>query len=156
MKNLVNGGHPGAVTDNKTLLGARRRRFFAADDDVTNPVFLWLPDDTATQGGTDNFFNSGDMSRAHQGSLHQPERLLHPVSSGPGRRTSTDTTSRTTATDNLETNYGPNGRDIFRGPFQTRFDFSVFKTFKFGERFGLKLQADAFNLFNHASFDALQ
>jgi hypothetical protein len=35
-----------------------------------------------------------------------------------------------------------------------RFDLSIFKNFKINERVALKFQADAFNLFNHPSFDA--
>jgi hypothetical protein len=56
--------------------------------------------------------------------------------------------------DTFETSYGSNGRNIFRSPFQTRFDFSVFKTIKVSERVALKFQADAFNIFNQPSFDA--
>jgi hypothetical protein len=59
-----------------------------------------------------------------------------------------------TVCDTQETSYGNNGRNIFRAPFQTRFDFSVFKNFKLSERVALKFQADAFNIFNHPSFDA--
>jgi hypothetical protein len=55
--------------------------------------------------------------------------------------------------DNAETGYATGGRNVFRSPFQTRFDFSVFKTFKLNERFNMKFQADAFNLFNHPSLD---
>ncbi len=56
--------------------------------------------------------------------------------------------------DNVETGYGPAGRNNFRGPFQTRFDMSVFKNIRLSERFNLKYQADFFNLFNTPSFDA--
>ncbi len=59
-----------------------------------------------------------------------------------------------TICDNLETGYGNTGRNIFRGPFQSRFDFSVFKDFKLSERFKLRYDAQFFNLFNHPSFDA--
>jgi hypothetical protein len=55
--------------------------------------------------------------------------------------------------DNFETGYGSGGRNMFRGPFQTRFDFSVFKDFKLTERFHLKYNAQFFNIFNHPSFD---
>ena len=41
-----------------------------------------------------------------------------------------------------------------RGPFQTRFDFSVGKTFSLSERIKLRFNFDAFNAFNHPSFDA--
>jgi hypothetical protein len=63
------------------------------------------------------------------------------------------TINGTQVCDNFETAFGNNGRNLFRSPFQTRFDFSVFKNFKLGERFRLKFEADAFNLFNHPSFD---
>jgi hypothetical protein len=59
----------------------------------------------------------------------------------------------TGACDYYETPYATGGRNIFRGPFQSRFDFGVFKTFKIGERFSLKYDAQFFNIFNHPSFD---
>jgi hypothetical protein len=55
--------------------------------------------------------------------------------------------------DNLETGFGPASRNIFRGPFQSRVDVSVFKNFKITERFRLKFDIQAFNVFNHPSFD---
>jgi hypothetical protein len=58
------------------------------------------------------------------------------------------------AGDTFETNFGGTGRNIFRSSFQTRFDLSVFKEFRLSERFKLRFDAQAFNLFNHASFDA--
>jgi hypothetical protein len=64
------------------------------------------------------------------------------------------TAGTTTACDYSETGYSTIGRDLFRGPFQTRFDFSVFKNFKLSERFNLRYDAQFFNLFNHPSFDA--
>lgn len=59
----------------------------------------------------------------------------------------------TGACDTFENGYSTNGRNLFRGPFQTRFDFSVFKDFKLTERFKLRYDAQFFNLFNHPSFD---
>jgi hypothetical protein len=55
--------------------------------------------------------------------------------------------------DNLETGFGPASRNIFRGPFQSRVDVGVFKNFKITERFRLKFDIQAFNVFNHPSFD---
>jgi len=55
--------------------------------------------------------------------------------------------------DTQETGFGSTGRNVFRAPFETRFDFSVFKNFKINEKFNLKYEFDAFNLFNHPSFD---
>jgi hypothetical protein len=55
--------------------------------------------------------------------------------------------------DNYETPYTTGGRNIFRGPFQNRFDFGLSKNFKFKERWALKYDVIAFNIFNHPSFD---
>jgi hypothetical protein len=55
--------------------------------------------------------------------------------------------------DNLETGFGATGRNIFRGPFQERFDVSAVKVTKIGERLAVKFQADVLNVFNHPSFD---
>jgi hypothetical protein len=57
------------------------------------------------------------------------------------------------AGDNLETGFGPASRNIFRGPFQSRVDMALFKNFKLTERFRLKFDVQAFNIFNHPSFD---
>jgi len=64
-----------------------------------------------------------------------------------------DSSSGTTVCDNFENGYAPGGRNIFRGPFQNRFDLSAFKNFKLSERFTLRYDVFAFNIFNHPSFD---
>ena len=64
-----------------------------------------------------------------------------------------DSSSGTLACDNFENGYALGGRNIFRAPFQTRWDFDVFKDFKVNERFHLKYDLKVFNLFNHPSFD---
>jgi hypothetical protein len=53
-----------------------------------------------------------------------------------------------------ESLYGDSGRNIFRGPFQVRFDMSLGKTFAFRDRYRLRFNVDAFNIFNHPDFDA--
>lgn len=59
----------------------------------------------------------------------------------------------TGACDYFETPYATGGRNIFRGPFQNRFDMGLFKNFKLTERFSLRYDAQFFNIFNHPSFD---
>ena len=54
--------------------------------------------------------------------------------------------------DLYESLYGNTGRNMFRGPFQVRFDMSLAKEFPFNERFHLRFEADAFNIFNHSRF----
>ncbi len=63
------------------------------------------------------------------------------------------TSGTQTTCDTFETGFSSAGRNTFRGPFQSRFDFSVTKEFQFSERFHLRYSADFFNIFNHAIFD---
>ncbi len=55
--------------------------------------------------------------------------------------------------DSFETGFSTTGRNIFRGPFQTNFDFAVAKNFKITERWNLRYDAQFFNIFNHPNFD---
>ena len=48
--------------------------------------------------------------------------------------------------------YGNAGRNSLRGPGYTDVDFSLFRNFKFLERFNAQFRAEAFNLFNHPNF----
>jgi hypothetical protein len=154
---VAQSGQPFSVID---FSGSAGSQFFSADDFITNPILPLAPGISpkqATQGGTDNFFTSGGYPA---GQVRVPYinpndfsfPFLQPGQSGVPL--CGPTTVGTTVCDTLETSYGSNGRNIFRAPFQTRFDFSIFKNFKFGERFALKFKADAFNIFNHPNFDA--
>ncbi len=50
------------------------------------------------------------------------------------------------------TRYGNSGRGILRGPGQSTLDFSLFKDFKFRERFTTQFRTEFFNILNHANF----
>jgi hypothetical protein len=52
-----------------------------------------------------------------------------------------------------ESLFGGTGRNTFRAPFQVRFDVSLAKQFTFNDRYRLRFEADAFNIFNHPDFD---
>jgi len=56
--------------------------------------------------------------------------------------------------DTYESLFGTSGRNLFRAPFQVRFDMSLAKDFPVTERFRLRFEFDAFNVFNHPDFDA--
>ena len=56
--------------------------------------------------------------------------------------------------DNYESLFGYSGRNMFRAPFQVRFDASLRKDIAITERVKARLNLDAFNLFNHPDFDA--
>lgn len=50
------------------------------------------------------------------------------------------------------TYFGNLGRNIYRGPFQQNWDFSLIKNFKFTESKELRFTTDFFNIWNHANF----
>jgi len=152
---VAQSGQPFPVID---FSGTAASIFFSADDFITNPILPLAPGTSpqqATQGGTDNSFRSGPLAGIrvpyiNPNSFSIP--FLQPGQSGVPP--CGPTTGGGTACDTFETGYGSNSRNIFRAPFQTRFDLSIFKNFKVGERLAIKFQADAFNLFNHPNFDA--
>lgn len=53
----------------------------------------------------------------------------------------------------LPTDYGDLGRNIFRGPFQQNWDFSIGKNFRLSERQNFKFTAEFFNIWNHPNFN---
>jgi hypothetical protein len=72
-------------------------------------------------------------------SAFQPAPLLYPT------QCATDPNFCTTDFGNL-------GRNIYRGPAQQNWDFSLIKHFKLTESQDLRFTADFFNLFNHPNF----
>jgi hypothetical protein len=152
---VAQSGQPFSVID---FSGTAASIFFSADDFITNPILPLAPGVTpkkATQGGTSNSFTSGPLAGVRVPYINPNDfsiPFLNPGQSGVPPCGLT--TGGTTVCDTLETGYGSNGRNIFRAPFQTRFDLSLFKNFKVTERVALKFQADAFNIFNHPNFDA--
>jgi Carboxypeptidase regulatory-like domain len=152
---VAQSGQPFSVID---FSGTAASIFFSADDFITNPILPLAPGISphqATQGGTDNSFKSGPLAGIRVPYINPNDfsiPFLQPGQSGVPP--CGPTLGGATVCDTQETSYGNNGRNIFRAPFQTRFDFSVFKNFKLSERVALKFQADAFNIFNHPSFDA--
>ena len=50
------------------------------------------------------------------------------------------------------TGFGDLGRNIYRGPFQQNWDFSLIKNTRLTERLNLRFATDFFNIWNHANF----
>jgi Carboxypeptidase regulatory-like domain/TonB dependent receptor len=91
--------------------------------------------------------------------------VLNPLAFGPVPAIAPSTTANPTPVpacdsssgqqvcDTFENGYTTGQRNIFRGPFQNRWDFGAVKDFKLSERFELRYDVNAFNIFNHPSFD---
>ena len=152
---VAQSGEPFSVID---FSGTAASIFFSADDFITNPILPLAPGVSphqATEGGTDNSFKSGPLAGVRVPYINPNDFSIPFLSPGQsGVPPCGPTLGGAAVCDTQETSYGNNGRNIFRAPFQTRFDVSVFKNFRFGERFALKFQGDAFNIFNHPDFDA--
>jgi hypothetical protein len=153
---VAQSGEPFSVYD---FSGTAGGIYFSSDDYITNPILPLIPGISpkqATEGGTDKAFGSNGAFPGTRVPYINPNDFSVPLLS-PGQDgvpPCGPTLGGANVCDNYETGYGDNGRNIFRAPFQTRFDLSVFKNFKVTERIALKFQADAFNIFNHPSFDA--
>ena len=151
---VAESGEPFSVID---FSGTAASVYFSADDFITNPILPLAPGISprqATEGGTDSTFTSGPNAGVRVPYTNPNDFSIPFLKPGQGGVPPCGpTTIGTVVCDTVETGFGSNGRNIFRAPFQTRFDFSVFKNFKLSERFALKFQADAFNIFNQPSFD---
>jgi Carboxypeptidase regulatory-like domain/TonB dependent receptor len=142
---IAESGLPYSVYD---FSGTVASQYFGAGDDfITNPLLNGSPKDTLLQGTTGVNAGKPVLNGGAFGiSVNAPGTNGVPPCG--------TTTHGGTACDFSETGFSTAGRDAFRGPFQTRFDFSIIKLFKLNERFTLRYDAQFFNLFNHASFDA--
>jgi hypothetical protein len=152
---VAQSGEPFSIID---FSGTAASVFFSADDFITNPIVPLAPGISpkqAIEGGKDHqvLTNPSGVRTPYINPDDFFAPVLNPGQEGVPPCGPTLNGTSTNFCDTFETGYGNNGRNIFRAPFQTRFDISIFKNFKVSERFALKFQADAFNIFNHPSFD---
>lgn len=142
---VAQSGQPFSIID---FSGSAGGLFYSADDFVTNPI---LPLASGTSPSQAVNTNNGTNGQPYVNPNDFTIPVLQPGQDGVPP---CQTVSGTQVCDTFETGFGNNGRDLFRSPAQVRFDFSVLKNFTITERFNLKFEADAFNLFNHPSLDA--
>ncbi|HTX13803.1 MAG TPA: TonB-dependent receptor [Candidatus Baltobacteraceae bacterium] len=145
----LESGEPFSIIDYSGTAGGI---YYSSDDYITNPLLPLASGVTPKQamsraGGGGNLVNG--LPYVNPNDFSVPA-----LSPGQDGVPPCETISGYAVCDNFETGYGSTGRNVFRSPFQTRFDFSVFKNFQLTQRFNLKFEADAFNIFNHPSLDA--
>jgi hypothetical protein len=88
---------------------------------------------------------SGDIHHRLDGYLNLNNFTTAPVADPVGCNADLTRAACTTAFGNL-------GRNIYRGPRQQNWDFSLLKNFRLTEEQSLRFTADFFNIWNHASF----
>ena len=99
----------------------------------------------ASGGSIGAGLTSGDIHKRLDGYLNLANFTTAPPADPTGCQADTTGAACTTAFGNL-------GRNIYRGPFQQNWDFSLIKNFRLTERQSLRFTADFFNIWNHANF----
>lgn len=141
-QSVAQSGQPYSVYD---YSGSVAGLYYGTYDEITNPIVPLAPGVSAKQAqlqGTTGI-NAGKPV------LNANAFLPQFVAPGTYGVPPCDATG----CDLYESLFGTSGRNLFRGPFQVRFDMSLAKQFAISERVKLRFEADAFNLFNHPDFD---
>lgn len=144
---VAESGQPYNVYD---YSGSVASIYYSANDYITNPILPLKAGVTAGQAQLQSTtgVNAGkpvlDVNAFYPSFLQPGQSGVPPC----------DAFAQSTGgCDTAESGYGNGGRNIFRGPFQVRFDATIGKSFRITERARLRFNFDAFNLFNHPSFD---
>jgi hypothetical protein len=135
---VAQSGQPYSVYDYSGSVGSL---YFGTDDEIGNPIVPLKPGVTAKQAelqGTTGVNAGQPVLNANDFAPQFVAPGSYGVPSG----------------DTYESIYGSSGRNLFRGPFQVRFDMSLAKEWVFAEKYRLRFNANAYNLFNHPDFDA--
>jgi Carboxypeptidase regulatory-like domain len=144
---VAESGQPYNVYD---FSGSVASIYYSANDFITNPILPLKPGVTAGQAQLQGTSGVNAGKPALDVNAFYPQ-FLQPGQSGvPPCNAFAQSTG---GCDTFESGYGTGGRNIFRGPFQVRFDATIGKEFHLTERVRLRFNFDAFNIFNHPSFD---
>ncbi len=139
---VAQSGQPYSVYD---YSGSVASLYFGTDDEIGNPIVPLVPGVTAGQAQLQG------TTGVNAGKPVLNVNDFSPVFVAPG--TNGVPACDASGCDNYESLYGNAGRNLFRGPFQVRFDMSMAKEFMINERMRLRFNFDAYNLFNHPDFD---
>jgi hypothetical protein len=141
---VAQSGQPYSVYD---YSGSVASQYYGSYDEIGNPIVPLAPGVTTKQVQLQGTTGVNPANPVLNSSLFSPESyFLAPGTSGvpPCDATGCDT---------YESLFGNLGRNTFRGPFQVRFDMSLAKQFQIKEKYRLRFEADAFNVFNQPDFD---
>jgi hypothetical protein len=141
---VAQSGQPYSVYD---FSGSVASLYYGTSNYIGNPIVPLAPGVTAAQAAHPGANCAGFSTKICK--LNSADFLPQFVAPGTNGVPACDSSG----CDDFESLFGSTGRNSFRGPFQVRFDMSLAKQFLFKERYQLKLEADAFNIFNHPDFD---
>ncbi|MGA3239930.1 MAG: carboxypeptidase regulatory-like domain-containing protein, partial [Bryobacteraceae bacterium] len=139
---VAQSGQPYSVYDYSGSVGSL---YFGTDIELINPIVPLAPGVTAKQAQLQG------TTGVNAGKPVLNVNDFAPQFVAPG--TNGVPPCDASGCDIYESLFSNTGRNLFRGPFQVRFDATLRKEFQLSERFRLRLNFDAFNLFNHPDFD---
>jgi len=140
---VIQSGQPYSIVDYSGAVGSI---FYGTNDGITNPI-VPLASGCTPQKAETGFSGVVDGKPALDASCFTIPILQ-------AGATVDGFAGAIPSNDPYETNFIARGqRNIFRQPWQNRWDFSLFKTTQITERLTLKYTFDVFNLWNHPSFD---
>ena len=151
----LESGEPYNVYDFSGTVGSL---FFSSNDYLTNPVLPLAPGvsaKSALTGHSGAFVNPTSANPNYADAAFNPSAFAYPLLQ-PGQSgvpPCGSTTAGTTVCDNVESNFGNGGRNIFRGTFQKRADVEIYKDTQIYEQYKLRLSMQIFNVTNTSSFD---
>jgi hypothetical protein len=133
---VLQSGQPYSIID---FSGGIASIYYSSNDFITNPIVPLAPGFTPQTALTGTSGANSNLPALNPAAFTIP---LIPAG-----------TMGVPLGDNLETNFGTGGRNVFRQAFQKRADISLLKSTKLSERYSLNYSFDVFNLTNSASFD---
>ncbi|MGA8581129.1 MAG: hypothetical protein WB579_20745, partial [Bryobacteraceae bacterium] len=140
---VAQSGQPYSVYD---FSGSVASLYYGSSDYITNPIVPLLPGVTNSQAKLQGTIGVNAGQPVLNAADFGPEFLAPGQDGVPACDSS--------GCDQYESVYGWTGRNTFRAPFQFRVDTTLAKEFQIRERYRLRFNFDAFNLFNHPDFDA--
>lgn len=141
---VAQSGQPYSVYD---YSGSVASQYYGTYDDAGNPIVPLAPGVSAKQAQLQGTTGVNPNNPVLNAADFAPQAyFLAPGQDGVPP-------CDATGCDIYESLFGPTGRNLFRGPFQVRFDMGLNREFVIQERFHLRFEADAFNIFNHPDFD---
>jgi hypothetical protein len=141
---VAESGQPFSVYD---YSGSVASLYYSSDAEIVNPIVPLAPGTTAKQAQLQSTTGVNPSTPYLNASAFQPQ-FLQPGQDGVPPCDSTG------KCDTGESLFSVDGRNLWRGPFGVRFDMTLGKQFDLSERFKLRFNANAYNVFNHPDFDA--
>ncbi|MGO9258570.1 MAG: TonB-dependent receptor domain-containing protein [Bryobacteraceae bacterium] len=140
---VAQSGEPYSVYDYSGSVGSM---YYGTDIELDNPIVPLKPGVSANQAKLQGTLGVNAGQPVLNASDFSPAFLAPGQNGVPPCDAS--------GCDSYESLFGYSGRNMFRAPFQVRFDMSLRKDVQINERVRMYLNLDVFNLFNHPDFDA--